>query len=82
MTQSMSRQGNCLDNAAAESFFHTLKAEEVYGQSYETRQEAKSCIFEYIEVFYNRKRRHSYFGLESPQVFEDRYNEKPYENAA
>ena len=78
----MSRQGNCLDNAAAESFFHTLKVEEVYGQSYETRQEAKSCIFEYIEVFYNRKRRHSYLGLESPQVFEDRYNEKSYENAA
>ena len=82
MAQSMSRQGNCLDNAAAESFFHTLKVEEVYGQSYETRQEAKSCIFEYIEVFYNRKRRHSYLGLESPQVFEDRYNEKSYENAA
>jgi putative transposase len=82
MTQSMSRQGNCLDNAAAESFFHTLKVEEVYGQSYETRQEAKSCIFEYIEVFYNRKRRHSYLGLESPQVFENRYMVKSYENAA
>ncbi len=82
MTQSMSRQGNCLDNAAAESFFHTLKVEEVYGQSYETRQEAKSCIFEYIEVFYNRKRRHSYLGLESPQVFENRYMVKSYENPA
>ncbi len=82
MTQSMSRPGNCLDNAVAESFFHTLKVEEVYGQTYETRQEAKSCIFEYIEVFYNRKRRHSYLGLESPQVFEDKYNKKSYENAA
>lgn len=51
MIQSMSRAGNCLDNAAAESFFHTLKVEEVYGQSYETIQEAKSCIFEYIDVF-------------------------------
>jgi len=81
MKQSMSRPGNCLDNAVAESFFHTLKVEEVYGQSYETRQEAKSCIFEYIEVFYNRKRRHSYLGLESPQVFENRYMVKSYENA-
>ncbi len=69
MKQSMSRPGNCLDNAAAESFFHTLKVEEVYGQSYENRQEAKSCIFDYIEVFYNLKRRHSYLGLESPPRF-------------
>jgi len=82
MIQSLSRPGNCLDNAAAESFFHTLKVEEVYGQTYETRKEAKSCIFEYIEVFYNRKRRQSYLGLESPQVFEDKYNKKSYENAA
>lgn len=82
MIQSMSRPGNCLDNAVAESFFHTLKVEEVYGQSYESIQEAKSCIFEYIEVFYNRKRRHSYIGLESPQAFEDKYMEESYENAA
>ncbi|MCP3872394.1 MAG: IS3 family transposase [Desulfobacteraceae bacterium] len=54
IVQSMSRPGNCLDNAPSESFFHTLKVEEVYGQSYETRQEAQSCIFEHIEVFYNR----------------------------
>ncbi|MCP3940730.1 MAG: IS3 family transposase [Desulfobacteraceae bacterium] len=57
------------------------KVEEVYGQSYETRQEAKSCIFKYIEVFYNHKRRHSYLGLESPQVFENRCMVKSYENA-
>ena len=82
MTQNMSRQCNCLDNAAAELFFHTLKVQEVYGQSYEDRQEAKSCIFEYIEVFYNLKRRHSYPGLKSPQVFENRYMAKSYENAA
>ncbi len=82
MVQSMSRQGNCLDNAPAESFFHTLKVEEVYGQTYESRQEAKSCIFEYIEIFYNRKRRHSYLGLESPLDFEYKYNQKTYENAA
>ena len=78
MIQSMNRPGNCLDNAVAES----LKVEEVYGQSYETRQEAKNCIFEYIEVFYNRKSRHSYLGLESPHVFENRYMVKSYENAA
>jgi putative transposase len=82
IVQSMSRPGNCLDNAPSESFFHTLKVEEVYGQSYETRQEAKSCIFEYIEVFYNRQRRHSYLGLISPQDFEDQYYKKTYENAA
>lgn len=82
MIQSMSRKGNCLDNAPAESFFHTLKVEEVYGQTYVNRQQAMSCIFEYIEVFYNRKRRHSYLGLVSPQVFEDNYNKKTYENAA
>ncbi len=78
----MSRQGNCLDNAPSESFFHTLKVEEVYGQSYETRQEAKSKLFEYIEIFYNRKRRHSYLGLVSPLDFEYKYNQKTYENAA
>ena len=82
MVQSMSRQGNCLDNAPAESFFHTLKVEEVYGQTYETRQEAKSKLFEYIEIFYNRKRRHSYLGLVSPLDFKYKYNQKTYENSA
>ncbi len=81
MIQSMSRPGNCQDNAAAESFFHTLEVEEVYGQCYETRQGAKSCIFLYIEVFYNRKRRLSCFGLESPRVFKNKYMLKSYENA-
>lgn len=80
--QSMSRKGNCLDNAPAESFFHTLKVEEVYGQTYESRQEAKSSIFEYIEIFYNRKRRHSYLGLVSPRDFEYGYNQQTYEKAA
>ena len=82
MVQSMSRQGNCHDNASAESFFHTLKVEEVYGQKYKTRQEAKSSIFEYIEIFYNRKKRHSYLVLVNPLNFEYRYNQKTYENAA
>ncbi len=73
---------NLLLSVAAESFFHTLKVEEVYGQTYETRHEAKSSIFEYIEIFYNHKRRHSYLGLVIPMDFEYKNNQKPYENAA
>jgi transposase InsO family protein len=68
--QSMSRKGNCWDNACAESFFHSLKTEEVYFHKYRTRDEAKKSIFKYIEVFYNRKRRHSHLGYKSPEVFE------------
>jgi putative transposase len=56
ITQSMSRKGNCWDNAVSESFFHTLKTELVHHQHYKTRAEAKQDIFEYIEVFYNRER--------------------------
>ncbi len=67
---SMSRKGNCWDNACAESFFHSLKTEEVYFNYYNSRAEAKRNIFEYIEVFYNRKRRHSYLGYMSPVNFE------------
>ncbi len=67
---SMSRKGNCWDNACAESFFHTLKTEEVHFNFYKTRAEAKRSIFEYIEVFYNRARRHSYLGYLSPVNFE------------
>lgn len=59
ITQSMSRKGECYDNAVAESFFNTLKTEIVNQQTYQTRAEAKSSIFEYIEVFYNKIRRHS-----------------------
>jgi putative transposase len=55
-TQSMSRKGNCWDNAVSESFFHTLKTERVRHQRYQTRAEANQDIFEYIEVFYNRGR--------------------------
>ena len=54
----------------AESFFHTLKVELIHGKNYNTRQEAKTAIFEYIEVFYNRQRRHSYLGYLSPVDFE------------
>ena len=70
MQVSMSRTGNCYDNAPMESFFGTLKTELVYHCHYATRAEAKTAIFEYIEVFYNRFRRHSALGYQSPVVFE------------
>jgi len=67
---SMSRKGNCWDNAVAESFFHTLKAELIHHEDYRSRAEAKASIFEYIEVFYNRQRRHSHIGQVAPLAFE------------
>ncbi len=67
---SMSRKGNCWDNAAMESFFHTLKTECVYHENYATREEAKKSIFDYIEIFYNRLRKHSFLGYQSPEQFE------------
>jgi len=67
---SMSRKGNCWDNAPSESFFHTLKTELVHHRRYKTREEAKQDIFEYIEVFYNRQRRHSTIGYKAPLQFE------------
>ncbi len=72
MVQSMSRKGDCWDNACAESFFATLKTEEVFHRSYKTRAEAMQSIFEYIAVFYNRKRRHSFLDFVSPQEYESR----------
>lgn len=77
---SMSRRGNCYDNAVAESFFKTLKKELVKKQIFKTRADAKSKIFEYIQMFYNAKRRHSYLGYISPNEFEKRYNIKSLEN--
>ncbi|MCK5368628.1 MAG: IS3 family transposase [Cyclobacteriaceae bacterium] len=71
--QSMSRKGNCWDNACAESFFHSLKVEEVYTKKYKTRSECRISIFEYIEIFYNRIRRHSHLGYKSPVQFESDY---------
>lgn len=68
--QSMSNKGDCYDNAITETFFHTLKTEFVYFERYKTRAEAKRGIFEYIEVFYNRLRRHSALGYRSPLAFE------------
>jgi transposase InsO family protein len=70
MISSMSRRGNCYDNAPMESFFGTLKRELVHQQHYLTRAEARSSIFQYIEVFYNRKRHHSALGHLSPVAFE------------
>ena len=69
--QSMSRKGNCWDNAVAESFFHTLKTELTHHEVYETRAEANQSIFEYIEVFYNKQRIHSYNKNLSPVEFEE-----------
>ncbi len=73
ITQSMSRKGECHDNAVAESFFNTLKTELINQQTYQTRREASSAIFEYIEVFYNKIRRHSTIGYYSPSDYEKRF---------
>jgi len=70
MIQSMSRKGDCWDNACAESFFATLKTEEVYHRVYRTREEARIYIFDYIAVFYNRKRSHSFLDYMSPEEYE------------
>ena len=67
---SMSRKGNCWDNAISESFFHTLKVELVHEQNYVTRLAAKQSLFQYIEGYYNRKRRHSSIQYQSPIQFE------------
>jgi len=67
---SMSGKGDCWDNAVMESFWATLKTELVHHEHYATREEAKQSIFEYIEVFYNRKRLHSSLGYVSPEAFE------------
>ena len=70
MVSSMSRKGNCWDNAVAESFFGSLKTERVFSTAYQTREEARRDIVDYIEMFYNSKRRHSYLGYMSPMEFE------------
>jgi len=75
ITCSMSRKGNCYDNAPMESFFATLKKELVHHETYATVAEAKASVFEFIEVFYNRVRRHSSLGYVAPAEFE--YSEHP-----
>ena len=73
---SMSRSGNCWDNAVIESFFARLKVESVHAESFETLDEAYSSVFEYIERFYNNVRRHSSNGYKSPKDYEKIYYEK------
>ena len=70
MIQSMSRKGNCYDNAVMESFFHTLKTELVSFENFQTRDEAKMKVFDYIEIFYNRQRSHSSIDYLTPEEFE------------
>ena len=74
ITCSMSRKGNCYDNAAMESFFGTLKQELVHHERYASREQAKASIFEYIEVFYNQQRKHSAINYLAPMVFEQQMN--------
>ena len=69
----MSRRGNCHDNAVAESFFQLLKRERIKRKIYNTRQDARSDVFDYIEMFYNAKRRHGFNNRLSPVEFEKRY---------
>jgi transposase InsO family protein len=72
----MSARGNCYDNAVVESFFGLMKRERVNRTCYLTRDEAKADVFDYIERFYNRKRRHGYLGNISPAAFEERNQNK------
>ena len=70
MVQSMSRKGNCWDNACSESFFKSIKTEWLYDEKFRSRQEARNMVFEYIEVFYNRYRTHSVIGYMAPDEYE------------
>lgn len=79
---SMSRKGDCWDNAVAESFFSTLKRELVSRENFGTRTEARLAVFEWIEVWYNRKRRHWALGYLSPEAFEKQHNETKRESTA
>jgi transposase InsO family protein len=74
LRQSVGAPGTCWDNAVAESFFATLKTELLHRRTWATRRQARTAIFEYIEAFYNRHRRHSTLGYLSPAEFEDRYH--------
>src|SRR5262249_26248006 len=79
---SMSGKGQCWDNAPMESFFAALKKELVHDEDYHTREQARSSIFEYIEVFYNLKRLHSALGYLSPVEFEKRHAEREKEDGS
>ncbi len=73
INQSMSRKGNCYDNAVIESFFSSLKKDRIYGKKFRTREDAKSSVIEYIELFYNSRRLHSSLGYNSPREFKEKY---------
>ncbi len=78
MQRSMSRKGNCWDNAPMESFFHTLKTELTHHEKYRSREEARRSIFESIEIFYNRQRLHSSLGYKTPAEFEQEFQSAAY----
>lgn len=78
ITQSMSRKGNCWDNAVAESFFKTLKVELIYGNELESIEQTKTSVFEYIEVWYNKKRLHSSLGYKTPYEVEQEFYQFKY----
>ncbi|MBI5574503.1 MAG: transposase, partial [Elusimicrobia bacterium] len=73
ITPSMSRKGDCWDNAVGESFVHTLKVEKIHRCRFMTREEANRVIFEYVEMYYKRKSEHSSLGYMSPFEFEQRF---------
>ena len=77
MRASMSRKGDCLDNAPMESFFSSLKTELVHRTRFRTRAEARAALFEYIEVFYNRQRLHSSLGYRTPIEAQRRHDGRP-----
>ncbi len=78
----MSRKGDCWDNAVAESFFATLKKELVNGSNWKSREGARADLFDYIEVWYNRERRHSTLGYLSPADYEEKRFTREVRNAA
>jgi putative transposase len=77
---SMSKKGDCYDNAVIESFWGTLKEECLGRNTYHTRKEAKTAVFDYIETFYNRKRKHSFLGYLSPDRYEKQVKEREEKN--
>ena len=70
----MSRKGNCWDNAVAESFFHMLKTQLLYHEHFLTIKDAEQTLLNYIEIYYNRRRRHSTNNYKSPAIFEEHWN--------
>jgi transposase InsO family protein len=82
IVQSMSRKGNCWDNAVAESFFKSLKTELIYGNKLLDKNQIKTAIFEYIEIWYRRYRRHSYLDYMTIEEFNDKYKRNNFNNVA